>query len=477
MNPPARARAAPFLAGLIVLLAIDAAVAGQNSPPSQPAKIGEATVRYIVSLAGASEHLVRVKLILEPGAPDRDLQLPVWNALYQVRDFAQYVTWVRARSHDGNSLAVRKLDKSSWRIAGGAQGGIEVEYEILADLTGPFGAQLNAQHAFFNLAEILMYPVDARASPMRVQFVDIPPGWRIATALATAAGDFSAENYDRLVDSPVEIGNFQESDFDEGAGHYRVVVDADSADYDMPQLVLMLRRLVSAAAAWMEDRPFQTYLFLYHFPRGPAGNGMEHSYSTAIDFSAGRLADNPQALADLTAHEFFHLWDVKRIRPQSLEPVDYTKENYTRALWFSEGVDTTAGNIILLRAGLLDEPRYLKGLAAEIAELQQRPAHRTQSAEESSLDAWLEKYEYYRLPSRSISYYNKGNLLGVLLDLQVREASHGSASLRDVLRVDESQLRPAGKVLFRLGWRTASRRSRQPYEPRMVLPEVRRGHG
>ena len=150
--------------------------------------------------------------------------------------------------------------------------------------------------------------------------------------------------------------------------------------------------------------------------------------------SAGRLAENPQALADLTAHEFFHLWDVKRIRPQSLEPVDYTKENYTRALWFSEGVDTTAGNIILLRAGLLDEPRYLKGLAAEIGELERRPAHLTQSAEESSLDAWLEKYEYYRLPSRSISYYNKGYLLGVLLDLQVREATHGSASLRDVLQ-------------------------------------------
>lgn len=435
MNPPGRARPALFLVGLVALVAIGvaASAAGQNSP--QPLQTPH--VRYIISLAGAPEHRVHVKMILEPGTPERDLQLPVWNALYQVRDFAQYVNWVRARSRNGNPLAVRKLDKSRWRISGsdgGAQGGAEIEYEILAHLTGPFGAQLNAQHAFFNLAEILMYPVDARVSPMRVQFVDLPPGWRIATALANSAGDFSAEDYDRLVDSPVEIGSFQETDFDEGGGHYRVVVDADPADYDMQQIVLMLRRLVSAAAAWMDDRPFPTYLFLYHFPRGPAGNGMEHAYSTAIDLSAGRLADNLQALADLTAHEFFHLWDVKRIRPQSLEPVDYTKENYTRALWFSEGVDTTAGNIILLRAGLLDETRYLKGLAAEIGELQQRPAHRTQSAEESSLDAWLEKYEYYRLPSRSISYYNKGYLLGVLLDLQLREASHGSASIRDLLQ-------------------------------------------
>src|SRR5258708_5709119 len=183
----------------------------------------------------------------------------------------------------------------------------------------------------------------------------------------------------------------------------------------------------------MKDRPYQTYLFVYHFPHGPAGGGMEHGYSTAIDINATRLAENPLVLSDLTAHEFFHLWGVKRIRPQSLEPVDYTKENYTTALWFSEGVTTTAGNITLLRAGLMDETRYLKGLAAEIGELERRPAHLTQSVEESSLDAWFEKYNYYRLPARSISYYNKGYLLGVLLDLQVREATADSASLRDVL--------------------------------------------
>ena len=123
---------------------------------------------------------------------------------------------------------------------------------------------------------------------------------------------------------------------------------------------------------------------------------------------------------------------MKRIRPRSLEPVDYTKENYTRALWFSEGVTTTAANIILLRAGLLDEAHFLKSLAGEISELERRPAHLTQSAEESSLEAWLEKYDYYRLPARSISYYNKGNLLGVLLDLQVRDTTRDAASLRDI---------------------------------------------
>jgi len=412
---------------LCVVQATNSARAQDSRPATQPA-----SVHYIVSLAAKPEHLVKVKILLGPGAPERDLQLPVWNALYQIRDFSDYVNWVTAKTADGQPLSIRKVDKATWHLSGTGPGA-EVEYEILADQSGPFGAQLNSQHAFFNLAEILMYPVDGRSFPSEISFTDIPTGWHIATALAVSGGGFAAENYDRLVDSPVEIGAFQESDFDEGGGHYRVVVDADPSDYDMHKIVAMLRRLVSSATTWMEDRPFQTYVFFYHFPRNAPGNGMEHANGTAIDLSAQTLSANPDALASLTGHEFFHLWNVKRIRPQSLEPVDYTRENYTRALWFSEGTTTTAANIILLRAGLLDKNRYLKSIAGEIGELERRPAHRTQSVEESSLDAWLEKYDYYRLPTRSISYYNKGNLLGVLLDLQVREASHGTASLRDIL--------------------------------------------
>ena len=392
-----------------------------------------APVRYIVSLANRLEHLVRVRILLGPGPSQRDVQLPVWNALYQVRDFSQYVNWVRAKSTTGQPIAVQEIDKTTWHLTGIAPGA-EIEYEIFADQSGPFGAQLNPQHAFFNLAEILMYPVDGRNSLAEIWFTDLPAGWRIATALPSLGEGFSAPDYDRLADSPVEIGAFQESDFDQGSAHYRVVVDADPADYDMQKMVPMLRSLVSAATAWMDDQPFQTYMFLYHFPRGPAGGGMEHADSTAIDISASRLAESPQSLGDLTAHEFFHLWNVKRIRPQSLEPIDYTKENYTPALWFSEGATSTAGNIIRLRAGLLDDARFLKGVADEIGELERRPAHLTQSSEESSLDAWLEKYDYYRLPKRSISYYNKGSLLGVLLDLQIREATHGSASIRDVFQ-------------------------------------------
>ncbi len=398
------------------------------------AAAANAATNYTISLASPGQHLVEVQILLPQGPEQRELQLPVWNALYQVRDFAKYVNWVRAKDRAGSALPVRQVDKSRWQIAG-AQDGAVVEYQIFVDSPGPFGAQFNSHHAFLNLAQVLMYPVDARNGPMVVRFNQLPEGWRVATPLAPMPeGRFSAENYDRLVDSPVEIGVFQESDFDEGGGHYRVVVDAEPGDYDMEKISAMLHKIVAGATSWMDDRPFDTYMFLYHFPEGPAGGGMEHSYSTAIEVNADVLARAPEVLASVTAHEFFHLWNVKRIRPQTLEPVDYTKENYTRALWFSEGCTSTASDIIQLRGGLLDESRFERELASGIGELERRPAHLTQSAEESSLDAWLEGDAYYRRPERSISYYNKGELLGITLDLAVREASHGQASLREVFQ-------------------------------------------
>lgn len=422
------------LSHTFVAIAVWASAGAVAQSPSQLDLSGgiSGAITYHVSLAGFQQHLVRVRIQFGGGFAQRDLQLPVWNALYQVRDFSQYVNWLRARNPSGQPLPVSKLDKTTWRIADAA-GGVEVEYEIFADQPGPYGTQLNAHHAFFNLAEVLMYPVNGRQSPAGIRFTDVPVDWKTATALqGTSQTGFSADSYDRLVDCPVEMGFFQEADFDQGAVHYRVVVDAVPADYDMQKIVPVVQRIVAATTEWMDDRPPQTYLFLYHFPRSTGGGGMEHADSTAIDVNARVLDENPLALADVTAHEFVHVWSVKRIRPQSLEPVDYSKENYTTALWFSEGVTNTVEDYILLRAGLLDDPLYLRRLSDAISELEHRPAHLTQSAEASSLNAWLEKYPSYRLPERSISYYEKGQLLGVMLDLSLRDATHGSESLRDL---------------------------------------------
>lgn len=284
------------------------AIAQSSSPP----------IAYTVSLTSPEQHLLQVQIVLPPGVPQRELQLPVWNALYQVRDFSQYINWIHAKTRAGQPIDVHEMNDSRWRIDNASDGAI-VEYQIYADAPGPFGAQLNSHHAFFNLAEILMYSVSERASPLTLLFSQLPSEWHVAMAIRATDLNFHIENYDRLVDSPVEIGRFQESDFDESGGHFRVIFDADPADYDAQKIVADLRRIVAAAISWMNDRPFDTYTFFYHFPRGPGGGGMEHAYSTAIEISAQAMKPNLYVLDTVSAHEFFHLWNVKRIRPQSLD--------------------------------------------------------------------------------------------------------------------------------------------------------------
>lgn len=389
-------------------------------------------VQYTVALTDPARHLVRVTIHVQP-VPDLEVQLPVWNGLYQVRDFSQTVRAIKARDRDGNPVMVRAVDKTTWATPN-AQ---EVEYELAVDTPGPFGAQLNSEHAFFNLAELLMYVVGHTSTPVSLQFTNLPPEWMIATPMTRSDEGFTARTYDEMVDSPVEIGKFAGAALEQNESMIRptkfwLVIDADRADYDVRAVLKMVQAIVVAEVEWMRDQPFDHYLFIFHFPRRPAGGGMEHAYSTAIDASADRVKSNPLSLADVTAHEFFHLWNVKRIRPQSLEPVDYTKEQYTRALWFSEGVTSTVADYMRVRAGFLDEKGFLAELAADIRQLESRPARLTQSVEESSLDAWLEKYPQYESPQRSISYYNKGEILGMLLDLQMREASAGKRSLRDL---------------------------------------------
>jgi len=406
-----------------------------------------APVDYTVSLRAARAHLVHVRMQLAGTAAERDIQLPVWNALYQIRDFAQYVRYVRATDARGRRLPVRKLDKTTWRVSG-AEAGATIEYLVYADVPGPYSMQVNARHAFFNLAQLLMYPVDSREAAMTVTFTDIPAGWTVATPLAALDArkhTYTARTYDRLVDGPVDIGNLERASFDQDGARYHIVVDAERGDYNMSALVEIAKKLTKTTVEWMGERPFTEYTFFYHFPHGPGSGGMEHAYSTAIDVNAERLKDSPLELPALTAHEFFHLWNVKRLRPASLEPIDYTKEQYTRSLWFSEGFTSTVGALMLARTGYFDERTYLANLAHEIRLLQLRPAHATQPVEDSSLDTWFDKYPQYRLPDRSISYYNKGEILGVLLDLALREATGGRKSLRELFHYMNSKYAHEGR--------------------------------
>lgn len=408
-----------------------------SSPPSSTPQPTE----YFVSLADPVSHLAHVSIRIHQGESTRTLDMPVWNALYQVRNFAANIEHVRAQDASGVPAEVRNTKSSEWEITA-PDSCVVVSYDIHLDTPGPFGSTLNADHGFFNWAMVLMYSPALRSQPLSIRLLDVPPAWGLRDLHVLGAAEPGkvsqvvgvARSYDELVDSPAEVGTFRESAFQQDGATYYVVVDANPADYDMAKLDELLRKITHAAVDWMKDRPYDEYTFLYHFPRGPGAGGMEHAYGTAIDVNAERLRNNLSRLANVTAHEFFHLWNVKRIRPQSLEPVNYQQENDTHALWFSEGVTSTVGELLLARAGLIDDATYLQRVGAEITELQRLPAHTWQSAEESSLDAWFEGIAFYRSPERSINYYNKGDILGVLLDLRIREMTGGRKSLRDLFQ-------------------------------------------
>jgi predicted metalloprotease with PDZ domain len=397
-----------------------------------------AEIRYEISLAHPGEHKFHVTMTV-PGVTDIvTVQMPAWNALYQIRDFAYRVSDFHAQDASGAALPLHRLDKETWRIeAPGrspaeSRSEIRVEYATFWDDPGPFGTQLSDEHAFLNLAMILCYIPERRGEASFVRFTDIPQGWHAAAELAhagaEAGGDaaYSAPNYDALVDAPVEIGRFDEWSFMAAGRQIRIVYHGEAIDHSA--LTRMLSEIVNYETRLMGDAPFPEYMFILHVGQNYGGGGMEHANSTAISVGS------PATLPNVCAHEFFHLWNVKRIRPQSLEPVDYTREMWTPALWFAEGVTSTYAAYTLERTGIWNHTQFLADLGSQITELESRPARNWQSAEESSLDTWFDKYPLYDRPDFSISYYNKGQLLGVALDILIRDATNNRASLDDVLR-------------------------------------------
>jgi predicted metalloprotease with PDZ domain len=401
-----------------------------------------AAIQYRISVAQPEQHVFHVTMTVPAASRELVVAMPAWNALYQIRDFAHHVANLRAGAvaQDAGEPAVfsvTKLDKQTWRISAapdsGAKrslGNVAVSYAVYWDEPGPFSSQLNSHHGFVNLADVLLYVPDRRVEDASIEFADLPADWKLAVELkpGRTPNSFVAPSYDELVDAPAELGQFSGFGMDVNGARLRVVVDG--GPWKQGQLGDALRRIVAYETGLMRGAPFEQYTFFFHF--GPVSDvgwgGMEHENSTAI------ATVSSDAAAEVAAHEFFHLWNVKRIRPQSLEPVDYSREQWTRALWFAEGVTSTYGNYALLRCGLWNRPRFLAHLADQLSWLELRPARRWKSVEEASLDAWFEKYDLYSRPDLSISYYNKGEILGDFVDLLIRDATGDHASLDDVLR-------------------------------------------
>ncbi len=414
-----------------------------------------ATIGYQISLAHPEQHLFHVTMSIPNVNGEVVVQIPAWNALYQIRDFSAHIQRVEAFElgpvSDGvppneNPAAIEKIDKQSWRIR--AHGTIKVRYATYWDEAGPFASQLNQEHAFINPAMILMYVPERRGEAVHLDMPDVPELWQTTgpgiqqVSQMGRARDFSSEfpNYDGLADAPVEAGKYEEFQLEGVKPEIWVVVHGDN--WKKKQIENDLKRICEYEIKLMGGAPYARYTFIFHIGKAATGGGggMEHAGGTAISVGSGEFLQN------VAAHEFFHLWNVKRIIPTTLYPVDYSKEQYTRALWFAEGVTNTYASYTLERTGLWTRQQFYHDLGEQITELEARPANHWQSVEQSSLDAWLEKYPLYENPSYSVSYYTKGQVLGVLLDILIRDHTDNSKSLDDVLCAMNQDFAAAGKT-------------------------------
>ena len=388
------------------------------------------SVHYRVAMPDPGSHLFHIEIEIEnPGGESMDLGLPAWNATYVIRNFAQFL-----QGFDAN-VPARRIDKQTWRIEPGTETSVRVRYTIYANQKSPFSSELNEEHAFFNSANLLLLWKQKRDLAVTLE-IEPPRGWTIATSLPPTAREnlFQADNYDHLVDSPVDVGILDRHSFTVRGVPVYVIVDGAHRDYDADELVSVLERMVAGHVDLMGDVPFDHYYFLYHFTRERSGGGMEHRDSTAIHRTFAPDERSVQGVVGVSSHEFFHLWNVKRIRPQNMEPIDYFQEDYSTALWFSEGFTSYYGGLVLTRTELQSRRQYYRSLARQIRTLQSRPGRRKLSAAHSSLLTWFDDRTFFNTAENSFSYYNKGLLIGLLLDLKIRDASDNRFTLDDVVR-------------------------------------------
>lgn len=403
--------------------------------------MSEPRLEYRVRFPQPQTHRYRVTLALDGLAPgEHRIEMAVWTpGSYLVREFSRHVHGLRAADGDGRPVACDKVSKNAWRFLAPDSGAARIEYEVYANEPTVQTSHLDASHAYWNGAG-MFFALDGRTDLPVDVVVETPPGWRVSTALETVEeGEgwvrLRAPDHDALLDSPVEVGTHRVYRF-EALGRPHELALYGHGNEDPERLVADLARIVETAGAMFGGLPYDRYVFIVHLLDG-RGGGLEHAASTTCD--VGRFDFRPEgrylSLLTLFSHEYFHLWNVKRIHPAALGPFDYGRENYTTLLWAMEGVTDYYAQLLLVRAGLWSVRKYAQMLASDIREYEARPGRRVQSAAEASFDTWI---KFYRpdedSPNRTISYYTKGMLIGLCLDLEIRRRTGGGRGLDDVLR-------------------------------------------
>jgi predicted metalloprotease with PDZ domain len=403
-------------------------------------------IHYRIEPHDLNGHQYRVTLSLPRPAAEQRLSLPVWiPGSYMVREFGRHLSALEAQQ-GRKAVPLQQLDKTTWLARCEGRGDLSLSYLVYAFDTSVRAAFLDSTRGFFNGTSLCLRVEGREGDAHGITLARLPRGWEVATAMRSdGAGGYLAADYDELVDQPFELGHFWRGHFNAAGVAHEFVVAGAWPGFDGDRLLTDAQRICETQIAfWHGTRkpkpPFKHYVFMLNAVEDGYG-GLEHRASSAL-IAARRdlprhgqtaVAEGYVTLLGLISHEYFHAWNVKRLKPRELERIDYTRENHTPLLWFFEGFTSYYDDLLLLRAGLIDAQRYLGLVAKTVNGVAATPGRQLQSVAQASFDAWV---KYYRgdenTPNATVSYYTKGSLVALALDLTLRQEGRGT--LDDAMR-------------------------------------------
>ena len=436
-------------------------------------------IHYRIEVADTAAHLFKVTLTVADPAPEQQLSLPVWiPGSYMVREFSRHLSRIEARQGT-QARPLVQLAKDRWSVSTSGRSALVVTWFAYAFDPSVRTAWLGDDRGFFNTTSLCLAVEGRTAEPHRVELYKLPTGWDVATGMTRVdspkagakAGKpdrtqvFESADYDEMADHPFELGPFWRGEFTSGGVVHELVVAGAWPQFDGARLLADTKRICDEEIRFWHGAgkpPFSRYVFMLYATEDGYG-GLEHRASTALIAARKDLprqgvagtSDGYVTLLGLISHEYFHTWNVKRLKPAEFLPYDFTQENYTELLWFFEGFTSYYDDLFLLRAGLVDQARYVKLVGRAMNGVRQSPGQHVQSVAEASFDAWV---KYYRsdenTPNATVSYYTKGSLVALRLDLALRAG--GKSTLDDVMRA-LWQDAPGGAVTEELIVKTVAR--------------------
>ena len=397
-------------------------------------------LQYTLSMPEPHTHYYEVAITVEDlEGPTVEVKMPVWApGSYLVREFSRHVEDVKAFDGSSKALKLEKTSKNTWKVNLGNDKALRFTYRVYAFELSVRTSFLDASHGYLNGTSVFMY-LEGHQDQSSTVVVRPPDNWKqITTGLPKAKGEkwrFTAKDYDQLGDCPMEIGNHEVISFT-AAGVPHDVAMYGASNFDKDQLVKDLTKVVEVCTDVFGENPNDYYAFIIHNV-GSRGGGLEHTNSTTL--KVDRWTYTPggsyEGFISLAIHEYFHLWNVKRLRPKALGPFDYENENYTRLLWVMEGFTSYYDEYLMIKGGWISPTDYLGKLAGGISNVENQPGNRVQPVADASFDAWIKAYRPHENSyNTTISYYSKGSMLAVVLDLEIRKNNNGDKDLTDLMK-------------------------------------------